>query len=78
VDAIGSIAVQAALAVSSLTLARAAQVSNVPTAPTDKSRLIVRGNFVAFLAIGVTLVTDTFMDLQYPTWDTSIWGCVRR
>jgi hypothetical protein len=74
VDAIGSIAVQVALAVSILTLARAAQVSAVPTAPTYKSRLIVRGNSVALLAIGVTLVADTFRELQYPTWDTSIWG----
>lgn len=74
VDAIGSIAVQVALAVSLLTLARAAQVSRAPTALTYKSRLIVRGNFVALLAIGVTLVADTFMELQYPAWDTSIWG----
>ena len=74
VDAIGSIAVQVALAVSILTLARAAQVSDAPTAPPYKSRLIVRGNSVALLAIGVTLVADTIMELQYPTWDTSIWG----
>ena len=74
VDAIGSIAVQVALAVSILTLARAAQVGHAPTASTYKRRLIVRGNSVALLAIGVTLVADTFMELQYPTWDTSIWG----
>jgi hypothetical protein len=74
VDAIGSIAVQVALAVSILTLARAAQVSHAPTAPTYKSRLIVRGNSVALLAIGVTLVADAFMELHYPAWDTSNWG----
>ncbi len=74
VDAIGSIAVQVALAVSLLTLARAAQMTHAPAASTYKSRLIVRGNSVAFLAIGVTLVADTFMELQHPTWDASIWG----
>jgi len=74
VDAIGSIAVQVALAVSILTLARAAQVSHAPTALTYKNRLIVRGNSVALLAIGVTLVADTLMELQYAAWDTSIWG----
>ena len=74
VDAIGSIAVQVALAVSILTLARAAQVSHAPTASTYRRRLIVRGNSVALLAIGVTLAADTFMELQYPAWDTSIWG----
>ena len=71
VDAIGSIAVQVALAVSILTLARAAQISE---APTYKSRLIVRGNSVALLAIGVALVADLYMEVQSPTWDISIWG----
>src|SRR5262245_353524 len=51
VDAIGSIAVQVALAVSLLTLARAAQVGHTRIAPAYKSRLIVRGNSVALLAI---------------------------
>src|SRR5512137_874073 len=50
VDAIGSIAVQVALAVSILTLARAAQVGHMPAASIYKSRLIVRGNSVALLA----------------------------
>ncbi len=74
VDAIGSIAVQVACAVSVLTLARAAQVSRAPIAPTYKGRLILRGNFIALLAIGVTLAADAFMELQHPIWDTSIWG----
>jgi hypothetical protein len=74
VDAIGSIAVQVALAVSLLTLARATQVSQAPTAPTYKRRLIVRGNAVALLAIGITLAADTFMELQHPAWNISIWG----
>ena len=73
-DAIGSIAVQVALVVSVLMLARAAQVGHAPTASTYKRRLIVRGNSVALVAIGVTLVADTSMELQYPARDTSIWG----
>ncbi len=74
VDAIGSIAVQVAFAVSVLTLARAAQVSRAPIASVYKGRLIVRGNSIALLAIGVTLAADTLMELQHPTWNTSIWG----
>ncbi len=74
VDAIGSIAVQVAIAVSLLTLERAAQVSHGQTAPAHKSRLIVRGNFVALLAIAVTLGADGLMELQHPTWNESIWG----
>jgi hypothetical protein len=74
VDAIGSIAVQVALAVGVLTLARAAQVSRSPIAFINKGRLILRGNSVALLAIGVTLVADAFMELQNPMWGISIWG----
>jgi hypothetical protein len=74
VDAIGSIAVQVALAVSVLTVARAASVSRVSTAPTYKTWLIVRGNSVALLAIAVTLSADIFMELQHPTWNESTWG----
>jgi len=74
VDATGSIAVQVAFAVSVLTLARAAQVSRAPIASTYKGRLILRGNSVALLTIGVTLAADALMELQHPTWDTSIWG----
>ena len=74
VDAIGSIAVQVAFAVSLLTLARAAQVSHAQTAPAYKSRLIVRGNSVALFAIAVTLGADALMELQHPTWNESIWG----
>ena len=74
VDAIGSIAVQVALAVSILTLARAAQVSRAPTAPTYKSRLIVRGNSVTLFAIAITLMADLSAELQHPTWNESIWG----
>ncbi len=74
VDAIGSIAVQIALAVSIVTLARAAQLGYAPTASTYKSHLIVRGNSVALLAIGITLAADTFMELQHPAWNVSLWG----
>lgn len=74
VDAIGSIAVQVALAISLLTLARAAQVSRALTASTYKSRLIVRGNSVALLAIAITLMADLSAELQHPTWNESIWG----
>jgi hypothetical protein len=74
VDAIGSIAVQVAFAVSLLTLARAVQMSRAQTAPANKSRLIVRGNSVALLAIAVTLGADGLMELRHPTWNESIWG----
>ncbi len=74
VDAIGSIAVQVAFAVSLLTLARAARVSQARMAPAYKGRLIVRGNAVALLAIAVTLGADALAELQHPTWNESIWG----
>ena len=74
VDAIGSFAVQVALAVSILTLARAAQFKlNAPDSY-RRSRLILRGNFVALSAIAITLIADTYMEVQQPSWDVSIWG----
>jgi hypothetical protein len=75
VDAIGSIAVQVASAVSLLTLARAARVNHRPVS-TYKDRLIVRGNSVALLAIAITLVADLSAELQHPTWNESLWGMV--
>ncbi len=74
VDAIGSIGVQLAFAVGVLTLARAAHLSRAPSVPTYKARLILRGNTIALLAIGVTLAADMLMELQHPTWKASIWG----
>jgi magnesium-transporting ATPase (P-type) len=70
VDAIGSMAVQVALAVSLLTLARAAQVAHTPY----KSRLIVHGNVVALLAIVITLAADTLTVLRQSTPGNSLWS----
>ncbi len=74
VDAIGSIAVQVALAVSILTLARALRASHTATISIYKSRLIVRGSSVVLLAIALTLIADVSAELQHPTWNESIWG----
>jgi hypothetical protein len=74
VDAIGSIAVQVALAVSVLTLARATQVRHTPGTLAYKSRWIVHGNIVALLAIMITLAADTWMQVQHPAPGNSLWG----
>ena len=74
VDAIGSIAVQVAFAVSVLTLARAVRFK--PDAPDSyrRGRLILRGNSVALSAIAITLLADATMEIQQPMWGASIWG----
>lgn len=74
VDAIGSLAVQVAVVVSLLTLARAAQVHDTLTASAYKRRLTLHGNAVALLAIVVTLAADTWMEVQHPPPGNSLWG----
>ncbi len=65
---------QVAGAVSLLTLARAAQVHDASVASAYKRQLVLHGNAVALLAIGVTLVADTGMETQHPPPGDSSWG----
>lgn len=71
-DAVGSIAVQVAACVAVLTLAR---VAGFAPAPSDyRRRLILRGNFLVLAAIAITLLADTVLEIQHPSWNISIWG----
>ena len=72
VDAIGSFVMQLAPFVAVFTLARVARVAQTPTR--DRCRLILRGNYLALAAISITLLADTWMELQQPSWNISIWG----
>lgn len=71
-DAVGSIAVQVALLVSVLSVARALRYAGA--AGNTRSRLIVHGNLVALLAIAVTLASYLAAEVQRPTWNVRPWG----
>jgi hypothetical protein len=65
-DAVGSIAVQVALAVGLLTLARLVRHKTDNVIPENRLRLILRGLLVTLTAIVLTISTDLVAVLQHP------------
>ena len=72
VDAIGSIAVQIAAFAALLTLARVARFTQEPS--DYRRHLILRGNFLTVAVIAITLLADTVLEIQQPSWGVSMWG----
>lgn len=69
-DAVGSIAIQAALLVSLLSYARILRQRNDPSQA--KERLILHGNILVLAAIFITLSTDALAEFVHPV-PTSVW-----
>lgn len=73
VDAIGSIAVQAALLIGILTLARTARLGKgSQSSDLIKSRLVVRGCFIVISAVFITLSADLIEVIIHPFNEISI------
>ncbi|MSP14380.1 MAG: hypothetical protein EXR62_15685 [Chloroflexi bacterium] len=78
VDAIGSIAVQVAVAVAILSLARAVQLGKGEDTVADaiKARLAVRGGLVVVAASLITAGADVLASLSHPIAAFSSWAVV--
>jgi hypothetical protein len=75
-DAVGSIAIQAALLISILSYARVTRWRDDPAQAT-KARLILRGNILVLAAIFITLCVDLIAELVQPITG-SYWGNILR
>jgi hypothetical protein len=73
-DAVGSFAIQIALLTGVLTYARALRLTEDPE-QAAKRRLVLRGNALVLLAIGITLVVDAIAIRLHPV-PPSYWGIV--
>jgi len=75
-DAVGSIAIQAALLISILSYARVIRWRHDPAQAT-KARLILRGNMLVLAVIFITLCVDLIAEFVQPMF-TSYWGNILR
>ncbi len=74
-DAIGSFGIQLAFFAALLSLIRAFRPYTTKEIPSDQQLLILRGEIVALLAIGVTLTADIVAMLRYPSmWMNTAGG----
>ena len=76
-DAVGSMAMEAAVAVAVLGLARLLRLAKSPKPSRTKLRLIVRGNNVVLAAVAAAAITDVIAVLQNPApLRATAWGLV--
>jgi len=69
-DAVGSIAIQVAVLISLLTYGRVIRWRDDPEQ--EKGRLILRGNILVVVSIGITLCTDLVAEIIQPM-PTTVW-----